>query len=146
MKIEDLLPLSITPSRPEAKPTGEADFAQTLKEALTADTQGTAASQALSGLEQIAALDPVAAINSTPVEEVLEAVLARLEDYQEALAQTDTPLKQLSTLVQKLEEDSQQLQALAQSLPGDSPIKQVLEEASALAYTESFKFNRGDYV
>jgi glutamine synthetase adenylyltransferase len=145
MKIEDLLPLSITPSRPEAKPTGEADFAQHLKEALTADTQGTAASEALTGLEQLTAINPVAEINRTPTE-VLDTVLSRLDNYREALAQPDLPLKKLANLVQNLEEDSQRLQSLAQSLPASSPLKQVMEEAAALAYTESFKFNRGDYV
>jgi len=146
MKIEDLLPLAITPSRPEAKPTGKADFAQHLKEALAADPQSKSATEALSDLGKIAAIDPIAAINNTPVEEVLETVLAHLDKYQEVLAQTDTPLKKISALVQNLEEDSQQLQSLAQNLPANSPLRQVIEEAAALAYTESFKFNRGDYV
>lgn len=145
MKIEDLLPLSITPSRPEAKPSGEADFAQHLKEALAGDTKGTAAPEALAGLGQLAAIDPVAEINRTPTE-VLDTVLSRLDNYREALAQPDLPLKKLANLVQNLEEDSQRLQSLAQSLPASSPLKQVMEEAAALAYTESFKFNRGDYV
>jgi hypothetical protein len=145
MKIEDLLPLSITPNRPEAKPTGEANFAQHLKEALAGDTKGTAAPEALSGLGQIGAIDPVAEINRTPTE-VLDTVLSRLDNYREALAQPDLPLKKLADLVQNLEEDSQRLQSLAQSLPASSPLKQVMEEAAALAYTESFKFNRGDYV
>jgi hypothetical protein len=145
MKIEDLLPLTITPSRPEAKPTGGADFAQHLKEALTADPKATAAPEALESLGQLTGIDPVAAINHTPTE-VLDMVLSRLDTYREALAQPDLPLKQMSNLVQNLEEDSQRLQTLAQSLPADSPLKQVVEEAAALAYTESFKFNRGDYV
>jgi len=145
MKIEDLISLAITPERPEAKPTEEANFAQTLKEALAADTQGAAAPQALSSLAELAAIDPLAEVNRTP-SEVLETVLSRLDNYQEALAQTDMPLKQLSTLVQNLEGDSQRLHSLAQSLPDSSPLKQVMEETAALAYTESFKFNRGDYI
>jgi len=145
MKIEDLLPLAITPNRPEAKPTGEADFAQHLKEALAGDTKGAAAPEALPGLGQIGAIDPVAEINRTPTE-VLDTVLSRLDNYREALAQPDLPLKKLANLVQNLEEDSQRLQSLAQSLPASSPLKQVMEETAALAYTESFKFNRGDYV
>jgi hypothetical protein len=55
-------------------------------------------------------------------------------------------MKKISSLAQTLEGDSQRLHSLAQSLPDSSPLKQVMEEAAALAYTESFKFNRGDYV
>jgi len=145
MKIEDLLSIAINPTRPEAKPTGEANFAQHLQEALAADTKGAAALQAPPGLEQLAALNPGSAVDSTS-SEALDTVLANLDKYQQALAQNDLPLKQLTTLVQTLEQDSQRLQSLAQNLPLNSPLKQVMEEAAALAYTESFKFNRGDYV
>lgn len=145
MKIEDLLSLAITPERPEAKPTGGANFAQHLKEALAADPQKTAAPQGPAGLAQIGAIDPLTEVSRTPAE-VLDTVLSRLDTYREALAQPELPLKKLSTLVQMMETDSQRLQTLAQGLPGSSPLKQVMEEAAALAYTESFKFNRGDYV
>ena len=147
MKIEDLLSLAITPERPEAKPTGEggADFAQQLKQALATDPTATAAPQATAGPAQVAAITPVTEVNPAP-SEVLDTVLSRLDNYRDALAQPDLPLKQLSTLVQTLEGDSQRLQTLAQGLPDSSPLKQVMEEAGALAYTESFKFNRGDYV
>ena len=145
MKIEDLLSIAITPKPPEAKPTGEANFAQHLKEALTADTQSVAAPQATGGPALLSAIDHLAEVNRTPTE-ALDMVLSRLDTYREALAQPDMTLKNISTLVQSLEGDSQRLQNLAQSLPDSSPLKQVMEEAAALAYTESFKFNRGDYV
>ena len=145
MKIEDLLSLAITPKPPEAKPTGEANFAQQLKEAIAADTSGAAAPQAISSLPQLAAIDPLTEVNRTPTE-ALDMVLSRLDNYREALAQPNMTLKDISTMVQTLEGDSQRLQSLAQSLPDSSPLKPVMEEAAALAYTESFKFNRGDYV
>jgi hypothetical protein len=145
MKIEDLLAIAATPKLQEAKPAGGANFAQHLEEALAADSQKTAASQAAGKVAPTSAVDPLAEISRNP-SEVLDKVLTRLDTYREALAQSDLPLKKLSTLVQMLETDSQRLQTLAQSLPGNSPLKQVMEEAAALAYTESFKFNRGDYV
>jgi hypothetical protein len=144
MKIEDLLTQIITPKTPEAKPAaGEANFAQQLQEILAA--QGTAAPEAPAALGNLSAVAPVTEVNRTPGE-VLETVLSHLDKYREALASSDLPLKKISALVQTLEQDSQRLQALAQSLPASSPLKQVMEEAAALAYTESFKFNRGDYV
>ena len=145
MKIEDLLAIAVPPERPEAKPTGGANFAEQLKEALAADLQATTGTQAPAGIMQLSALDPVSKTSLNPTE-ALDAVLSRLDNYREALAQPNLPLKQISTLVQNLEQDSQQLQSLAQSLPASSPLKKVMEEAAALAYTESFKFNRGDYV
>ncbi len=145
MKIEDLLSIAATPKPQEAKPAKGANFAQHLEEALAADIQNTAGSQAAGKVAPTAAVDPLAEISRNPTE-VLDKVLSRLDTYREALAQPDVPLKKLSSLVQMLETDSQRLQTLAQDLPGNSPLKQVMEEAAALAYTESFKFNRGDYV
>lgn len=146
MKIEDILSLAINPALPEAKPAeGEANFAQHLQEALAADTKAATGVQAPSGLEQLAALNPVSEVGRTPGE-VLDTVLTHLDKYQEALSQADLPLKAIADLVQALEQDSQRLQSMAQNLPENSPLKQVMEEAAALAYTESFKFNRGDYV
>jgi hypothetical protein len=147
MKIEDLLSLAITPQRPEAKPTAQegADFAQQLKQALAGDTTATTATQATVSPTQLAAVTPVTQVESTP-SEVLDTVLSSLDNYRDALANTNLPLKKLATLVQNLEQDSQRLQSLAQGLPDSSPLKQVMEQAAALAYTESVKFNRGDYV
>jgi hypothetical protein len=145
MKIEDLLSIAMTPKPPEEKPTEGGNFAQQLQEALAADPSGAADPQAISSLLPLAAIDPLAEGDRNPTE-ALDAVLSRLDKYRESLAQPDITLKNISTLVQSLEGDSQRLHSLAQSLPEGSPLKQVMEEAAALAYTESFKFNRGDYV
>jgi len=144
MKIEDLLSQIITPKTPEAKPAaGEANFAQQLQEVLAA--QVTAAPEAPAALGNISAVAPVTEVSRTPGE-VLDTVLSHLDKYRQALASSDLPLKKIAALVETLEQDSQRLQAQAQALPASSPLKQVMEEAAALAYTESFKFNRGDYV
>jgi hypothetical protein len=144
MKIEDLLSIIAPQERPEAKPTGGANFAQHLEEALAADPKATTALKAPSSLGLVTAIDSLTESNRPA--EALEMVLSRLDNYREALAQPDMTLKKISSLAQTLEGDSQRLHSLAQSLPDSSPLKQVMEEAAALAYTESFKFNRGDYV
>jgi hypothetical protein len=144
MKIEDLLTQIIAPKTQEAQPaTGEANFAQQLQEVLAA--QEITDPQASAALGNLAAITQITEVSNSPGE-VLDAVLSHLDSYQEALANSDQPLKKIAALVQTLEQDSQRLQALAQALPASSPLKQVMEEAAALAYTESFKFNRGDYV
>jgi hypothetical protein len=144
MKIEELLAQIITPKTTEAKPAGgEANFAQQLQEALTA--QGTGTSKSVAGVADLSAINPISEVTRNP-SEILDTVLSHLDSFQEALGNSELPLKKMATLVQTLEQDSQRLQSLAQTLPASSPLKSVMEEAAALAYTESYKFNRGDYV
>jgi hypothetical protein len=76
----------------------------------------------------------------------VDTVLSRLEIFQEGLSREGLSLKGLSPLAQALEKDSQHLDSLAQSLPADSPLRSLVEEAAALTWTESYKFNRGDYL
>ncbi len=145
MKIEDLLSQIITPKTPEAKPAaGEANFAQQLQEIMAA-AQGTTETQAPAALGNVSAISQVSEVNNSP-RAVLDLVLSHLDSYQQALGSSDATLKQVASLVQTLEQDSQRLQSLSQNLPANSPLKQVMDETAALAYTESFKFNRGDYV
>jgi hypothetical protein len=83
---------------------------------------------------------------SGAAQEMVDTVLSRLEIFQEALDRPGMTLKSLAPLVQALEKDSHQLDSLARSLPADTPLRQIVEEAAALTWTESCKFNRGDYV
>ena len=115
MKIEELLAQIITPKTTEAKPAaGEANFAQQLQEVLA--SQGTASPKAAAGLADLAAISPVSEVNRTP-SETLDTVLSHLDSFKEALANSNLPLKKIATLVQTLEQDSQKLQSLAQTLP-----------------------------
>ena len=77
---------------------------------------------------------------------MVDAVLSRLDIFQEALSRPGLSLKSLSPLAQALEKDSQVLDSLAQSLPKGSSLRPLVEEAAALTWTESYKFNRGDYL
>jgi hypothetical protein len=145
MKINDLLATFLNQVKPEAKPApGGADFAATLKEVLGGGQKTPAAIQGLPGLAELTGVNALG--DASKPAAVLDTVLSRLDTFRAALAQTDVPLKKLSGLVQQLEQDSQKLHSLAQSLPANSPLRKVMDEAAALAYTESFKFNRGDYV
>ncbi|MEW6388319.1 MAG: hypothetical protein AB1491_12455 [Thermodesulfobacteriota bacterium] len=145
MKIEDLLLLStLGPARSETKGAGKDNFAQHLEEAL-AQIQKDPATREL--VETAAALAPkLASEVGNSANELVNTVLSRLEIFQEALARPQISLKTLSPLAQALEQDSRRLQSLAQSLPSSSVVRQLVDEAGALAYTESFKFQRGDYI
>jgi hypothetical protein len=146
MKIEDLVLLPVnSASSPVADVAGggKDKFAECLKEAV-ALRQQEAGPQALGGpapLAGVAQTGPAGA-----AQEIVDTVLSRLEIFQEGLSRPGLSLKGLSPLAQALEKDSQHLNSLAKSLPADSSLRPIVEETAALTYTESAKFNRGDYL
>ena len=146
MKIEDLVLLPVNPvSSPVADVSGggKDKFAECLQDAITLRQQ-EAGPQALGGPA------PFAGVSQTGptgvAQEMVDTVLSRLEIFQEALSRPGLSLKGLSPLAQALEKDSQHLDSLAKSLPADSSLRPIVEETAALTYTESAKFNRGDYL
>lgn len=144
MKIEDLVLLPVSPAAPSAGAgTGKDKFAECLKEALSS-RQPQEGPQALGGpapVSGVTDLQPAGA-----AQEMVDTVLSRLEIFQEALVRPGMTLKSIAPLVQALEKDSRNLDSLARSLPADTPLRQIVEEAAALTWTESCKFKRGDYV
>lgn len=143
MKIEDPIFLPVKPASSPVSEGGKDKFADRLQQA-GALRQKEAGLQALSGLAPVAGVAPGESVGAP--REMVEAVLSRLEIFQEALTRPGLTLKALSPLVQALEQDSRHLESLSRSLPADSPLRQVVEEAAALVWTEAFKFNRGDYL
>lgn len=143
MKIEDLLCLTRNHPLSAATKENRDNFAECLAEALALKQNETQV-QSLSGLAGVNGViegDPAQA-----AQELMETVLSRLEIFQEGLTRPGLALKALAPLVQALEADSQRLISLSQTLPGDSPLRQIMEEVAALTWTESFKFSRGDYL
>ncbi len=114
-----------------------------LKDAV-AVRQQEAGPQALGGPAPVAGVAPTGATGGA--QEMVDAVLSRLDIFQEALSRPGLSLKGLSPLAQALEKDSQHLDSLAKSMPADSSLRPVVEETAALSWTESYKFNRGDYL
>lgn len=144
MKIEDLALMPLNPAAPSSGAGTDKDkFADCLKEAISS-RQSQEGPQALGGpapVAGLAELEPTGA-----AQEMVETVLSRLEIFQEALDRPGMTLKSLAPLAQALEKDSNHLASLARSLPEDSPLRKIVEEAAALTWTESCKFTRGDYL
>jgi len=143
MKIEDLLFLPMNSAPTSKSKVGEDKFSAYLQEAV-AGRQQEAGVQALGGPAPLAGVAPTESTGAA--QEMVDAVLSRLELFQEALSRPGLSLKSLSPLVQALEKDSQHLDSLARSLPDESPLRQIVQEAAALTWTEGCKFKRGDYV
>jgi hypothetical protein len=149
MKIEDLISLPINPANPASSAVadvaggGKDKFADCLKDALAVRQQEDGP-QALGGPAPIAGVAQAGPTGAA--QEMVDTVLSRLEIFQEALSRPGLSLKGLSPLAQALGKDSQHLDSLAKSLPPDSSLRPIVEEAAALTYTESAKFHRGDYL
>lgn len=139
MKIENLfLVPQATEPRPAKEPVKE-NFAETLKNTLAC--QAGAPEKAASP-----APVPVAGEVLQTATALAEAVLSRLEILQTSLGRADISLKKMMPLIQKLEQDCLHLQDIAQDLPEGSPLRQLLKETASLAWVETFKFHRGDYL
>lgn len=144
MKIEDLLLLQQSPARRQTRASTAENFSECLHEAV-ASTQKGQSGKVAEGSRPVSELSPADEAWHTSAE-LADAALSRLDIFQTSLARGETALKKMAPLVQKLEEDSRRLHDVAQGLPEGSPVRQILEETAALAYVESFKFNRGDYI
>jgi hypothetical protein len=146
MKIEDLVSLPVNPASSPVTDVlggGKDKFVECLKDAV-ASRQQEGGPQALGGPAPLAGVAQAGPTRAA--QEMVETVLSRLEIFQEALSRPGLSLKGLSPLAQALEKDSQHLKSLAKSLPIDSSLRPIVEETAALTYTESAKFNRGDYL
>ncbi len=141
MKINDLIFSSLVPAVSKSQPQGAAGFAQCLKEVMTAGTQAAQGSEAVSQVN----LDGISAILDKPLQ-ALEDTLSHLDQFQAGLGSLDTSLKSLEPYVQNLEKDISQLNNWVQTLPADSPLRSLLDEAATLSATTSFKFQRGDFI
>ncbi|MEJ5329288.1 MAG: hypothetical protein WHT07_03965 [Desulfobaccales bacterium] len=142
MKIDDLVQLVTSlPAQPSSR-RPEEDFAPYLGAAVqsrapAAETPGPVP---ISGPAAVTPLDPDSPLPA------LEAGLRRLEAFARGLADPGTTLRDLEPLAQELWQDSHRLTLLARSVPPTSPLRAVTEETAALAYVESLKFQRGDYL
>ena len=78
--------------------------------------------------------------------EHVDRFLDVLDQYRSGLADPDMTLKNLYPLLQQIETEKEQLDAIGKNLPEGNRLKPILEEALVTGTLEVVKFNRGDYV
>ncbi|MFP5213452.1 MAG: hypothetical protein ACLGPL_08745 [Acidobacteriota bacterium] len=76
----------------------------------------------------------------------LQASLDKLESVGQTLASGSADLKQVDGTINSLSDEVNGIQDSIQSLAEDDPLRQIGDEASVLAYVESIKWKRGDYL
>jgi len=98
--------------------------------------------QAVNLLEGIKDSSPLSLQGTRAAEKTLDL----LEQYQRAMENPRTTLREIDPLVRSLGEEMKNLHQWAEKMPPSDPLRAILTEAGILSSVEIHKFNRGDYL
>jgi hypothetical protein len=76
----------------------------------------------------------------------MDRFLSLLETYQKQMEDPRISLKETSTVVSQMEQQTQELLPLLDTLPEESGLKDLLNRLLVTSTVEAIKFNRGDYL
>jgi hypothetical protein len=76
----------------------------------------------------------------------MDRFLTLLETYQKQMEDPRISLKETSTIVSQLEQQTQELLPILETLPEGDGIKDLLNRMLVTSTVEAIKFNRGDYL
>jgi hypothetical protein len=76
----------------------------------------------------------------------IKATESRLSGIQASLDAANGDPRKIEGIIQSLPNEAESLKARLGDLSGAHPLKSVAEEFEILAYVESIKWNRGDYL
>jgi len=76
----------------------------------------------------------------------MDRFLTLLETYQKQMEDPRISLKETSTIVSQMEQQTQELLPLLDTLPEGSGLKDLLNRLLVTSSVETIKFNRGDYL
>ena len=93
----------------------------------------------------ISAAQVISGKKMEPLDNV-DNTLNLLDNFAAALADPTKSLKQVSEIVDDLDEAAQKLKSMNQSLPEQHQGRELVERTAILAAVESAKFRRGDYI
>jgi len=159
MDVKEILggALSEAAGKKEKKELNRFDFQKILQEAQSnlKETNAAAPGGAAGGPEILP--EGVLAVNwlngiedSSPLRlqgtRVAERALDLLEQYQSAMENPRTTLREIHPLVQSLAEEMRSLDQWVEKMSPSDPLREILTEAGILSSIEIEKFNRGDYL
>lgn len=76
----------------------------------------------------------------------MDRFLTLLETYQKQMEDPRISLKETSTIVSQLEQQTKELLPVLETLPEGDGIKDLLNRLLVTSTVETIKFNRGDYL
>ena len=132
----------------KTQPHGEDEFGRILKETV-GNTQGQDAKP-----RQATFANPLASIRLTnqdlpvPASAIdrIENMIDLLDRYRHMLADSRLNLKQLDPIIGEIARENDNLTLLADSLPDDDNLKNIIDHTMVTASLEVSKFYRGDYL
>ena len=125
------------------------------------DTFSSILNEALSGKEPpagagaVAQADPVSALLLADISgadarkscvNAVESAMGKLETVSTMLGKQNFDPKEVENLLGTVKAEADGLQEKLSALPEGDPLKQIGEELNVVAYTESMKWQRGDYL
>lgn len=136
--------------RTAATPEGASFQSMLEKAAATLDESQPASVGGVTPATEIGAAAPVAAVGAPDQVQSMamgqaQNLLADLDSYAQALEQGRS-LKEMSGLVQSIENQAGALDQAASELPEGDELAGLLRQVSAVATAEAVKFNRGDFI
>jgi hypothetical protein len=142
--------LDITSDQSSKKKVGppNENFGNILKEAMdTCSVAGgqTTAAPPLDGISRIA-FEKTDQANKADTVKRIQQFMDILESYQSRMEDSTVTLKQVSPLVSRMEEETQNLIPVLDSLPAGDNLKDILNRLLVASTVEVIKFNRGDYL
>ncbi len=106
---------------------------------------GTDPALALSGMTGVLGIGNTTDPALTQPISAIENTLDDLDSLGQALQGNKSP-KEINSIVEKINAQAAGLDDKLSGLPTDHPLKDLGEEVKIAAYTESVKWNRGDYL
>jgi hypothetical protein len=76
----------------------------------------------------------------------MDRFLTLLETYQKQMEDPRITLKETATIVSQMEQKTQELFPILETLPEGDGIKELLNRLLVTSTVETIKFNRGDYL
>lgn len=132
----------------KSRPAGGKEFGAVLKEALDG------APQTEVGPHHTVSINPLAGARLTAPDpaapritiERIENMIDLLDQYRQKLADSRISLKQIDATINKIARENENLATLADSLPDDDEMNNILNQTRITASLEVTKFYRGDYL
>jgi hypothetical protein len=128
----------------EPKSNG-AEFSAILEESLEkiSDTKVNGGQGSIEGISK-SQFDLFSKVENPTIDQV-ENYLNILNEYQEKLGNPDVSLKELSPLLDQMNEQKGKMSSALDSLSSKDGLKEIVNETLIISSLETIKFNRGDY-
>ncbi len=129
------------------KATGT-EFNDILQETMTTSSGTEGSAMTLPPVQNIPTIlfDQIQSSDTIQTIERVDTFVGLLEAYQDKLGDADSSLKDVSSLLSSMGEETEKILPLLDSLSDGDALKDILNRAVVTATVETIKYNRGDYL